>query len=226
MKILIAEDDLISRRILETILGKWGYDVVSVSNGNDAIDRLLDADAPKLILLDWIMPGKDGVEVCRIVRQKETTTPPYIILLTSKGEKNDITKGLDFGADDYIVKPYDNDELKARINVGRRMIELQKTLSEKEKLQGVLEMAGAVCHEFNQPLMVISGYSEMLLMDLSEDSPQYKIFKIIKEQVDRLGKITSKLMGITKYKTKSYLKGNIVDIDEASQNELNSHETK
>ena len=216
MKILIAEDDLISRRILEAVLTKWGYDVISVSNGNDAIERLLEPGAPKLVLLDWIMPDKDGVQVCRIVRQKETTTPPYIILLTGKGDKEDITKGLESGANDYIVKPYDKDELQARINVGRRMIQLQNALAEKEKFQGVLEMAGAVCHEVNQPLMVISGYSEMLLMDLPEDHPRYETCRKISEQVHRLGNITKKLMGITKYKTKSYLRGNIVDIDEAS----------
>ncbi|MEA1968723.1 MAG: response regulator [Thermodesulfobacteriota bacterium] len=221
MKILIAEDDLTSRRILEAVLTKWGYDVISVSNGNDAIDRLLGDNAPKLVLLDWIMPDKDGLEVCRMVRSKETTTPAYIILLTGKGEKKDITKGLDSGANDYIVKPYDKDELRARINVGQRMIELQNALVEKEKFQGVLEMAGAVCHEFNQPLMVISGYSELLLMDMPEDNPQYETLKKINEQVQRLGKITRRLMGITKYRTKSYLKGNIVDINGSSQEEFN-----
>lgn len=221
MKILIAEDDLTSRRILEAVLTKWGYDVISVSNGNDAIDRLLGDNAPKLVLLDWIMPDKDGLEVCRMVRSKETTTPAYIILLTGKGEKKDITKGLDSGANDYIVKPYDKDELRARINVGQRMIELQNALVEKEKFQGVLEMAGAVCHEINQPLMIISGYSELLLMDMPEDNPQYETLKKINEQVQRLGKITRRLMGITKYRTKSYLKGNIVDINGASQEEFN-----
>jgi DNA-binding response OmpR family regulator len=220
MKILIAEDDLTSRRILEAVLIKLGYDVICVANGNDAVDILLDADAPQIALLDWIMPDKEGVEVCRIVRSKGTTTPLYIILLTSKADKNDITKGLESGADDYIVKPYDKDELRARINVGKRMIALQKSLVEKEKFQGVLEMAVAVCHEFNQPLMAISGYSEILLMDLSEDNPQYKILKTMNEQVHRLGKITKKLMGMTKYRTKSYLDCNIVDIDKASLNQF------
>jgi sigma-B regulation protein RsbU (phosphoserine phosphatase) len=222
MKILIAEDDLTSRRILEAVLTRYGYDVISVSNGNDAIKILLDKDPPKLVLVDWIMPDKDGLEVCRIIRQKETTTPPYIILLTGKGNKKDIAKGLDSGADDYIVKPYDRDELRARINVGQRMVELQSALAEKEKFQGVLEMAGAVCHEINQPLMVISGYSEILLMDVPCDHPRYDAIKKINDQVYRLGKITKKLMSITKYKTKKYLKRSIVDIDEASQKELNN----
>ena len=217
MKILIAEDDLTSQRILESVLTKWGYDVIAVSNGNDAIEKLLETGAPKLVLLDWIMPDKDGVQVCRILREKKTTTPPYIILLTAKGNKKDITKGLESGANDYIVKPYDKDELQARINVGRQMIQLQNALAEKEKFQGVLEMAGTVCHEVNQPLMVISGYSEILLMDLSEDHPHHETCEKINEQVHRLGNITKKLMSITKYKTKNYLKGSIVDLDEAAQ---------
>jgi DNA-binding response OmpR family regulator len=220
MKILIAEDDLTSRHMLEAVLIKWGYDVISVSNGNDAVDKMLSDDTPKLALLDWMMPGRDGIEACRIIRRKQTTTP-YIILLTGKGDKKDITKGLDSGADDYIVKPYDKDELKARINVGRRMIELQDILIEKEKLQGVIEMAGAICHEINQPLMVISGYSEMLQMDISEDDPRYETIKNINEQVHRLSEITRNLMGITKYRTKKYLKRSIVDIDESSREESN-----
>ncbi len=216
MKILIAEDDLTSRRILEAILTKWGYAVIAVSNGDDAIDGLQNEDAPQIALLDWEMPDQNGIEVCRIVREKRTT-PLYLILLTGKSDKKDIALGLDSGADDYIIKPYDRDELKARINVGRRMIELQNELAEKEKFQGVLEMAGAVCHEINQPLTVIAGYSEILQLDVPENSPQYKTLSKINEQVYRLGKITKKLMSITKYKTKSYLKGNIVDIDGSSQ---------
>lgn len=217
MKILIAEDDLPSRCILEAVLTKWGYDVIAVSNGKDAIDRLLDADAPKLALLDWMMPDKDGIEVCQIVRHKETTSPSYIILLTGKGDKKDITKGLESGADDYIVKPYDKDELRARINVGQRMIELQNVLAEKEKLNGVIEMAGAVCHEMNQPMQIVLGLSELLLMDIREDNPLYKNIQEIKDQIDRMGGITKKLMNITIYETKSYLKGNIIDIDKASK---------
>lgn len=225
MKILIAEDDLSSRRILEKILTQWGYEVISVSNGTDAVDRLLDANAPKLALIDWIMPDKDGIEVCRILRLKEITMPPYIILLTGKGDKKDIEKGLDSGADDYIVKPYDKNELRARINVGRRMVELQDAVAEKDKFQGGLEMAGAICHEINQPLMCISGYSEILLMDVSEDNPQYEVLRKINEQAQRLGQITRKLMNITEYKTKIYLKRNIIDIDEVSPKDGIHYET-
>jgi len=224
MKILLAEDDLISRRILEAILGKWNYDVISVTNGNDAVDKLLEKNAPLLVLLDWVMPDKDGVEVCRIIREKETTSPPYIILLTSKREKKDVAKGLDSGADDYIIKPYDENELRARLNVGCRMIELQNALAEKEKFQGVLEMAGAVCHEINQPLMTITGYSEFLLQGISEDNPQFNALHEIYVQGHRLGNITKQLMEITTYKTKRYLQREIVDIDQASQKKPENQE--
>ena len=225
MKILIADDDLISRRILETILSKWGYDVISVDNGNDAIEKLLESKTPTLCLLDWIMPGKDGIEVCNIIRNQDNPTPHYIILLTGKSDKHDITHGLDSGADDYIIKPYDRNELKARINVGARIIKLQNAMAEKEKFKGVLEMSGAICHELNQPLMVVSGYSEILLMDLPEDHPQFKIIKEINQQCNRMGLITKKLMAITKYKTKTYLNTNIVDINGASQ-ENKRHKTE
>jgi CheY-like chemotaxis protein len=220
MEIIIAEDDLISRRILENIFVQWGYDVISVDNGNDAVDRLLEAKIPKLCLLDWVMPGKDGIEVCNIIRNQDIQIPHYIILLTGKADKHDITRGLDSGADDYVIKPYDKDELKARINVGLRILKLQNAMAEKEKFKGVLEMSGAICHELNQPLMVISGYSELLLLETPAGNPQYDTIKEINKQCDRMGAITKKLMEITKYKTKIYLKKNIVDIDEASQKNI------
>jgi len=105
--------------------------------------------------------------------------------------------------------------LRARINVGRRIIELQKTLAEKEKLKGVIEMSGAVCHELNQPMQVVSGISEMLMMDVQDDNLLLGNIKTIKEQIYIMGEITKKLMRVTKYETKDYLKGKIIDIDKA-----------
>ena len=216
MKILIAEDDKTSRTMLTHTLGKFGYDVISACDGKEALKKLQEADAPKLAILDWMMPEMDGVEVCRRMRQMKTTTPTYIILLTSRGGKQHVIEGLDAGADDYITKPFDNDELRARLNVGCRVIELQTTLAEKEKFQGVVEMAGAICHELNQPMQIISGYSELLLMDMPEESIQYANIEKIKSQIDRMGAITKKLMRITKYETMNYLAGKIIDIDKAS----------
>lgn len=217
MRILIAEDVLTSRRILESVLSKWGYNVISTADGAEAWEKFQETNAPKLAILDWMMPEMDGVEVCRRLRQMEVAIPTYIILLTARGDKKDIIKGLEAGADDYIAKPFDKDELCARINVGRRIIELQAALAGKEKLQGVIEMSGAVCHELNQPMQVVSGASELLMMDIRDDNPLYENIKTINEQINRMGTITKKLMGVTQYKTKDYLNGKIIDIDRATK---------
>ena len=132
MRILLAEDDLTSRSILTAILKKWGYDPVVSEDGNSAWEELKKPDAPKLAILDWNMPGLDGLEVCRRLRKNETTDPGYVILLTGRGEKSDIVQGLEAGANDYIAKPFDNAELLARIRVGQRMLELQANLLETQ----------------------------------------------------------------------------------------------
>lgn len=216
MKILIAEDDNISRRILKTILKRWGYGVVSVCDGREAWTRLQEKDAPRLVILDWMMPEMDGIEICRRVRRINNVEPMYIILLTARDDKKDIIKGLEAGADDYIAKPFDKDELRARVNVGRRVVELQSALIEKEKLQVICEMAGAVCHELSQPMQVISGNSELLLMDIQKNHTLYKNIKAIKDQIDRMGDITRKFMKMSEYKTKDYLNSKIIDIERAS----------
>jgi two-component system cell cycle response regulator len=128
MRVLIAEDDVTSRSILQAVMGKWGYDVVTASDGETALKLLQQPDAPKMALLDWMMPAMDGIELCRRVRAVETADPPYLILLTARGEKADIVAGLGAGADDYIAKPYNNAELQARLGVGQRVLALQERL--------------------------------------------------------------------------------------------------
>ena len=134
-----------------------------------------------------------------------------------RDNEEDIVKGLDAGADDYVIKPFKDSELRSRINVGRRMLELQVGLLEKEKLQGVIEMSGAVCHEMNQPLQVVSGIAELLMLDIEAGSPLHEKVIILQEQAKRMGEITNKLMKITSYKTKAYLDSNIIDIDQSSR---------
>jgi len=128
MKILIAEDDLTSRRRLEAVLTKWGYEVVSCSNGKQAWERLQNANTPKLAILDWVMPEMGGIEVCRRLRELDTQNPVYVLLLTVRKEKENIICGLEAGADDYITKPFEPDELQARIRVGCRVLQLQEKL--------------------------------------------------------------------------------------------------
>jgi len=153
VKVLIAEDDPISRFMLEATLKKWGYEVVSTTNGREAWEALQQDDPPQLAILDWMMPGMDGVQLCRKVRQAPATKRIYILLLTAKGEKGDIVVGLEAGANDYVAKPFDRAELKARVQVGARVIELQQSLSDRvaelmaalsqvKQLQGILPICG------------------------------------------------------------------------------------
>jgi two-component system, cell cycle response regulator len=130
MKVLIAEDDLTSRVMLQAILQKWGYDTVVAKDGLEAWDILQHESAPRLLILDWDMPGLDGMKLCRQIREQESMDPAYIIILTGRDKKSDAIHGLDGGANDYITKPHDNEELLARMRVGERMLELQANLNE------------------------------------------------------------------------------------------------
>jgi diguanylate cyclase (GGDEF)-like protein len=136
MKILIGDDSLTQRVMLEAIVKQWGFEVVLAEDGQQAWDILSGPDAPRLVLLDWEMPGLDGLEVCRRVREREDQDPPYILLLTARRETADIVTGLDAGANDYISKPFENTELHARLRVGARMLDLQRELiSAREALE-------------------------------------------------------------------------------------------
>jgi phosphoserine phosphatase RsbU/P len=140
MNILIAEDEPLSAKLLERTLMNWGHSVVVVADGEAAWEMLKRTDAPKLAILDWVMPGLDGLEVCRRVRSLERTEPTYIILLTAKDEKEDIALGLESGANDYVTKPFDQRELRARLAVGERMTVLQRDLGERvHALEAALE---------------------------------------------------------------------------------------
>ena len=219
MKILIAEDDFTSRTILQAILTKWGYDVTCTCNGDEAFNEFQKNDASQLGILDWEMPGMKGIDLCRMLRKQKRENPLYLILLTSKDDSDDMVRGLDSGADDYISKPYNNAELHARIHVGHRLITMQNKMREREKLQGVLEMAGAICHELNQPLQSALGFLELFMMDVDQDNQNHEYLSCIKTDINHIAKLTRKIMNITQYKSKPYLNRNIVDIDQSSSDE-------
>ncbi|HVB34497.1 MAG TPA: diguanylate cyclase [Patescibacteria group bacterium] len=127
-RVLIAEDDPVARRVVETFLTKWGYNVLAVTDGAEAWRILQSHDAPRLALLDWKLPGLEGIEVCRRVRLDSTHPYIYIVLLTASGQKQDLLAALHAGADDYLVKPFDAAELRARLYVGRRILAAQDEL--------------------------------------------------------------------------------------------------
>lgn len=128
MRILVADDDAITRRLLQAHLTKWGHEVMMCSDGSEAWKALNTEDAPRLVILDWMMPGMDGVGICRQIRKVATQPYVYIILLTARTRKEDVVEGLEAGADDYIIKPFDSHELRVRVRAGSRIISLQEDL--------------------------------------------------------------------------------------------------
>jgi phosphoserine phosphatase RsbU/P len=131
MHILIAEDDFTSRTVLVGVLKKEGHKVTATVNGAEAWQALQQPDAPPLAVLDWMMPEMNGLEVVRRVRGLSTNRPPHLIMLTTRSEKDDIIAGLEAGANDYLAKPFHVGELRARVEVGRRMVEMQAALADK-----------------------------------------------------------------------------------------------
>jgi two-component system cell cycle response regulator len=133
MRILIADDSIISRHLLDATLRKWGYEVVIASDGLEAFNALKDKDAPRIAILDWMMPGLTGPEVCKRLRessQGSEGTYTYLLLLSSKSQREDLIEGLESGADDYLTKPFDQHELRVRLRAGKRIIDLQRELLE------------------------------------------------------------------------------------------------
>jgi sigma-B regulation protein RsbU (phosphoserine phosphatase) len=161
LRVLIAEDDVVSRRILLTHLQNWGYEVVTTLDGDEAWRAISEQDAPKLAILDIMMPGVDGLEICRRVRQRSGAITPYIILLTAKHGASEIVKGIEAGADDYLTKPYDRDELRARVQVGARIVDLQTKLANRVK-----ELEGALQHVKQlQGILPICSYCKKIRSD-------------------------------------------------------------
>ncbi len=138
MRILIADDSIVSRRLLDATLRRWGYEVVIACDGNEAWAILQSPDAPRIAILDWVMPGITGPEVCRRVRAntKDKDIYTYLLLLTSKSQREDLIEGMESGADDYLTKPFDQHELQVRLRPGTRIVNLQEELiSAREELR-------------------------------------------------------------------------------------------
>ena len=130
-RILIAEDHYVSRHLLERNLTNWGFSVVSAEDGEAALNILDSEHAPPIAILDWMMPKLDGAEVCQRVRAHKDRPYVYLLLLTAKSQKEEVAAGLEAGADDYVIKPFDPDELRARLKVGQRVVSLERTLARK-----------------------------------------------------------------------------------------------
>ncbi len=161
MRVLIAEDDIVFRRVLEATLLKWGYEVVSVCDGNEAWHCMQSEKAPRLAVLDWMMPGLDGVDICRRVRSQMDRPYTYILLLSAKGHRGDMIAGLDAGADDYITKPFDPLEMRGRLRAGQRIVELQEQLLAAREEMQYLANHDSLTRLWNRPA-IISALKEHL----------------------------------------------------------------
>jgi phosphoserine phosphatase RsbU/P len=159
--VLIAEDEAASRRLLEATLRRWGHEVVVTVDGDAAWAALQRSDAPSVAILDWVMPGVEGVEICRRLHAGGSTTPPYLILLTANSERANVILGLEAGADDFMGKPFDHDELRARLIVAMRVVELRRKLTERV---GELEMAIARVKQLHG-LLPICAYCKKIRDD-------------------------------------------------------------
>lgn len=140
-RVLLADDERVTRRLLEGHITRFGYDVVSVDDGLSAWNVLKTEDAPSLVVMDWAMPGLDGPEVCRRIRASLGEAYTYILLVTARATKSDVVEGLSAGADDFVSKPIDPEELRARLRTGERIVQLERTLASRLK-----ELAATIEH--------------------------------------------------------------------------------
>lgn len=216
MRILIAEDDAVSRRLLESNLQKWGHEPVSCSDGTEAWGVLEQPGSPRIAILDWMMPGMEGPEICSRARELPHGGLLYLILLTAKGNEEDLVEGLEAGANDYVTKPFSRQELRARVGVGLRVMDLQERLVEAERNRVLAQAAGAAAHEINQPLTVLMGTAELLELKVGEAFEHAGLVKEMSRSAGEIRDIVQRMGRVRTYATRPYIEGvDIIDFDAA-----------
>ncbi|MBU0480130.1 MAG: response regulator [Proteobacteria bacterium] len=222
--VLVVDDEQISLDIVEDVLKDEGYRVLTSLSGRDCLEKA-KKNKPDLILLDINMPDPDGIKTCMKLKKNSITSEIPVIFMTADNEDEILEKAFASGCTDYLCKPISRVELLARLGSALTNKQMKEQLLEDEKFKSIIELAGAICHELNQPLHAIMGYADLLKMGCREDSKIFRQATIISEQAERMGNITHKLMSLTRNKTKPYLGStNIIDLDESSDKGKKSRE--
>lgn len=215
--ILIAEDDPINLKIMDALLSAENYTICTVTDGQQCLD-LVSHVRPDLILTDVEMPVLDGLETCRRLRADGDFQSIPIIFVTASTDDDILQAAFEAGGSDYVRKPVNRIELTARVGNALSQHQAMRKLADEEKLKGVLETAGGVCHELNQPLQYVLGAVQLLMMDVDEQDPSYGKLDAIRARVEQMGDITNKLTKITRYRTRAYGVGReIIDIDQSAR---------
>lgn len=204
--ILVVDDSSTNRKLLELLLQKTGYRTVSATCGYECLQMVRNSK-PDLILLDIQMEDISGIEVCKRLRADSLARMTPVIFVTAATDYQTLSKAFDAGANDYIRKPVNAIDLTKRVQAVFEHEKLVEIDREDQKLRGVIAMSGTVCHELNQPLQYIAGSCQILLMDLEKGSPSYNRVVKMKEQIDRLGELTKKLMEMNRMETRDYVGG-------------------
>lgn len=219
MKILIADDDPHSLKLLRLLLLKEGYEVVTANNGEEALAVLESKDSPRLVVLDWMMPDVDGLTICKKIRAAETEDEyRYIVLLTARSEREDLVTGMNAGADDYIVKPFHESELKVRLRAGKRILDLHKQLL--ERTQTVQDFVYAFSHDMRTPLiainMTMSQAIEGTFGDLTDE--YLSILRKSKRSIQELMNMADTLLMVARYEyDQKALENNSIDLHQTAR---------
>jgi DNA-binding response OmpR family regulator len=213
--VLVVDDDQTSLKIITKLLDAAGLRVITAKDGKEALASLAEP-LPDLIVSDWMMPEMSGLELCRQVKSNNKTSGIYFIILTAKSETKNIVEGLNEGADEYLVKPFDHKELVARVRTGLRIRSLQKELVESERLAAAAQMAVTFAHKLNNLLQSIVGFAQLALNNPSDNETTISALRQIEKAAQHMSTLIRQLQQIRSTPTKSYLgRTEMIDLDSA-----------
>jgi DNA-binding response OmpR family regulator len=216
MRVLFADDDVIARTLLAAVLADLDHDVTVAENGEAAWEAFQREPAP-MVVLDINMPGLDGLEVCRRIRNHDAGREAFVLIVTARDGRDDLLSVLEAGADDYVTKPSSPENLRARLEIAKRRIAqdtarraAEAELARSRWLAGIGETTIALEHEINNPLSALLGHAELLLMDKGLTDDQHEQLQIIQEQAARIAQVVRRLAKLKNPQSVEYLAGSMM----------------